>query len=354
MTASPDPGPDTGAERLAGHLLSDGPALAARSMQPDGAVLAADIGKSRCRLELRSSTKPGAAVLASILLDGFPGLATANGVESAFHMITDGSQHLRTSGEDGTPLPRPTGVGAAIAGVASDEEGSRRLAHLLAGHFSVPAAVISDATAAHLGAFGSSPGSAVIIGTGAVVFRFDDNGTLHRADGWGPLLGDRGSGRWIGQEGLSAVLQALDGGPATELSDPGGLPVPVLDLPGWLGAAPNPYRAMGSFTPRVLEAAAAGDAVALDIVDRACAHVTLSVSRALASGPATHAGDPSRRVALLGGVSESPVFRAHLTAALEAAGAAVVPALGSGLDGAAIATQPDLLQERYIYRDQPA
>ncbi|MGO4454365.1 N-acetylglucosamine kinase [Arthrobacter sp. RAF14] len=356
MTALPDQSDprDPTSARLPGHLPSDSAALSVQPAPESGPVLIADIGKSSCRLELRSDPAEGSTVLASTVLEGFPGLATAEGVNNAFLMITDGSAHLRISEADGTPLPRPSAIGAAIAGVASDEAGSRELAHRLAGHFSVPAAVISDATAAHLGAFGSSPGAAVIIGTGAVVFRFDDEGTLHRADGWGPLLGDRGSGRWMGQEGLSAVLQELDGGPATLLSDPEGLPVPALELPGWLGAVSNPYRAMGSFTPRVLDAAAAGDTVALGIVDRACDQVALSVERALASGPATHAGDPSRRVALLGGVSESPLFRARLTAALKGIGAAVVPALGTGLDGAALATQPDLLQERYIYRDQPA
>lgn len=356
MTVFPDQSDlqDPASSRLPGHLPSDSAALASQPVAESGPVLIADIGKSRCRLELRSHPTEGSEVLASTLLEGFPGLATAGGVNNAFLMITDGSVHLRISETDGTPLPRPSGIGAAVAGVASDEAGSRELAHRLAGHFSVPAAVISDATAAHLGAFGSSPGAAVIIGTGAVVFRFDDEGTLHRADGWGPLLGDRGSGRWIGQEGLAAVLEELDGGPSTLLSDPDGLPVPVLDLPGWLGSVSNPYRAMGSFTPRVLDAAAAGDAVALGIVDRACAHVARSVGRALASGPATHAGDPSRRVALLGGVSESHLFRDRLTSALKGIQATVVPALGTGLDGAALATQPDLLQERYIYRDQPA
>jgi len=321
---------------------------------PTGPVLAADIGKSRCRVELRTGPEPGAEVLASTVLEGFPGLATAGGVDAACLMITEGFASLGLAEADGAPLPRPATVGAAVAGVASDEQGSRELAYRLSGYFSVPAAVTSDATSAHLGAFGSAPGAAVIVGTGMVVFRFDDHGELHRADGWGPLLGDRGSGRWIGQEGFSAVLQALDGGPATVLSDPERLPVPVLELPGWLGSASNPYRAMGSFTPRVLDAAAEQDAVALDIVDRACGFVAQSVGRALASGPATGPGDPSRRVALLGGVSESPLFRERLTAALQATGAVVVPPQGNGLDGAAYATRPHLLQERYVYRDQPA
>ncbi|WP_347110210.1 BadF/BadG/BcrA/BcrD ATPase family protein [Paenarthrobacter sp. S56] len=235
-----------------------------------------------------------------------------------------------------------------MAGVEASEAKSRELATMLSRHFGVPAAVLSDATAAHVGALQGAPGITLIVGTGAVAFRFDQGGVLHRADGWGPYLGDRGSGRWIGQEGLQSVLQALDGGPQTTLSAAAGALVesPAM-LPAWLAGQENPYRAMARFAPLVLHAAEAGDAVARGIVDEACRILTRTVQLA-ASGDA----DPSPRVAVLGGVAGSEFFSGLLQKSLASAGIEVVAPLGDGLDGAALAAQRrGLLQERYIHRD---
>ncbi len=69
--------------------------------------------------------------------------------------------------------------------------------------------------AAHVG-----PGLAVVAGTGAIALGRDDAGRLHRASGWGPLLGDEGSAYWIGLQALQAVVQAADQrGPATVLTE---------------------------------------------------------------------------------------------------------------------------------------
>ena len=187
----------------------------------------------------------------------------------------------------------------------------------------------------------------LIVGTGAVAFRFDDAGTLHRADGWGPLLGDRGSGRWIGQQGLQAALQAHDGGPATSLlGSAAALVGSPAQLPAWLAESDNPARTMARFTPAVLKEAEAGDAVARGIVDEAC--------RLLVNTVALAAGD-TKQVALLGGVVKSEFFGGLLHNALASAGIEVVAALGDGMDGAALAAnRRGLLQERYIHRDGTA
>jgi N-acetylglucosamine kinase-like BadF-type ATPase len=61
-------------------------------------------------------------------------------------------------------------------------------------------------------------GIGVICGTGATVVGRSPAGATARADGWGHLLGDDGSGYWIGMQGLRAIFQAVDGrGPATAL-----------------------------------------------------------------------------------------------------------------------------------------
>jgi glucosamine kinase len=309
-------------------------------MEATEVVLVADVGKSRCRVELRSGTE----LLGAADQHGFPGVHVDNGPALAFELLLETVSLL----PPGLPLGAITSVGAAVAGVEASAEKSQELATMLARRFSVPAAVLSDATAAQLGALQGAPGTTLIVGTGAVAFRFDEAGVLHRADGWGPYLGDRGSGRWIGQQGLQAVLEAHDGGPATSLSAAAGALVESPDmLPGWLAANENPYRAMARFAPLVLHAAEAGDAVAQGIIAEACRILTRTVG--LASG-----GDngSTARVALLGGVVGSDFFAALLRKSLASAGIEVVAPLGDGLDGAALAaTRRGLIQERYIHRD---
>jgi glucosamine kinase len=299
-------------------------------------ILVADVGKSRCRVELRQ----GEEVLASADQQGFPGLGMDNGARFAFELLADTAAML----PGGLPTGSLQGIGAAVAGVEASAANSHELAVLLSERFKVPAAVLSDATAAHLGALNGAPGTVLIVGTGAVAFRFDDSGILHRADGWGPLLGDSGSGRWIGQRGLQAALQAHDGGPATSLLPAAGaLAGSPEQLPAWLAESDNPARTMALFTPVVLQEAEAGDAVARGILDEACALLVHTVS--LAAGE-------TKRVALLGGVVESEFFGGLLQNALASAGIEVVAALGDGMDGAALAAnRRGLLQERYIHRD---
>lgn len=78
--------------------------------------------------------------------------------------------------------------------------------------------VVSDAQAALVGAHGSQAGLVVIAGTGSMVLGRNPQGVQARAGGWGPLLGDEGSGYYLGMEGVRAALRARDGwGPATVL-----------------------------------------------------------------------------------------------------------------------------------------
>ncbi|MGJ3189664.1 N-acetylglucosamine kinase [Paenarthrobacter sp. FR1] len=306
---------------------------------PNNVVLVADVGKSRCRVELRS----GDELLGAADQHGFPGVHVDNGPTLAFDLLLETVSLL----PPGLPVSTLTGIGAAVAGVEASVQKSQELATMLSQRFSVPAAVLSDATAAQLGALQGAPGTTLIVGTGAVAFRFDEAGVLHRADGWGPYLGDRGSGRWIGQQGLQSVLEAHDGGPATSLSAAAGALVESPELlPGWLAEQENPYRAMARFAPLVLQAAESGDAVAHGIIGEACRILTRTVE--LASG----GEGASRRVAMLGGVVGSEFFASLLRKSLASAGIEVVAPLGDGLDGAALAaTRRGLIQERYIHRD---
>jgi len=81
--------------------------------------------------------------------------------------------------------------------------------------------VHNDAVAALVsGTNGHLFGVVVISGTGTITYGVNKEGKAERASGWGPLLGDQGSGYAIGFSILSSVVQAVDGrGPATSLVD---------------------------------------------------------------------------------------------------------------------------------------
>src|SRR6266852_2797214 len=80
--------------------------------------------------------------------------------------------------------------------------------------------VDNDARIALTGAIGFGAGVVVIAGTGSVAFGRNESGEEARAGGWGPTLGDEGSGYAIAREGLAAVVRAADGrGPSTIMTE---------------------------------------------------------------------------------------------------------------------------------------
>jgi glucosamine kinase len=83
--------------------------------------------------------------------------------------------------------------------------------------------VVGDVVGAWATATGAQPGVGVISGTGSNVFgvgRAGDETRSWRAGGWGHLLGDEGSGYWLGAQSIVAALHDRDGsGPPTALSD---------------------------------------------------------------------------------------------------------------------------------------
>ena len=171
----------------------------------------------------------------------------------------------------------PDQIAAAGIGVAGAAE-----AHSAAWLRGVVGAVLpgarvapsADYETALVGAFGERRGVLVLAGTGSLAYGVNDAGQSALVGGWGYLIGDEGSGYWIGREGLRAVVRAGDGrGPATALTRPllDALQLATpRDLIPWLyGSVPVPTRDVANLAPLVLAGAAAGDAVAGEIVSRA-------------------------------------------------------------------------------------
>jgi glucosamine kinase len=61
-------------------------------------------------------------------------------------------------------------------------------------------------------AFHDGPGVLVVAGTGSIVTGRCADGRLLGAGGWGPMLGDEGSGHWIGVDAIKSALRAQDRG----------------------------------------------------------------------------------------------------------------------------------------------
>lgn len=68
-----------------------------------------------------------------------------------------------------------------------------------------------DATIALEDAFGDGPGILLVSGTGSSCFGRSPTGAFARCGGWGPNIGDEGSGAWIGRRALSFVTASVDG-----------------------------------------------------------------------------------------------------------------------------------------------
>ena len=98
------------------------------------------------------------------------------------------------------------------AGISSLVSDADALAWSIARVFEADVAVLApDALAAHSGALSGGPGVVVAVGTGSIALGTDHRTVWRRCDGWGPVLGDCGSGAWIGRRGLRAALDAYEG-----------------------------------------------------------------------------------------------------------------------------------------------
>jgi N-acetylglucosamine kinase-like BadF-type ATPase len=147
--------------------------------------------------------------------------------------------------------------------------------------------VDNDARIALTGAIGFGAGVVVIAGTGSVAVGRNDAGEEARAGGWGPIVGDEGSGYSIARGGLAGILRQFDGrGLATTMTellarDYGMAP---SDLPRFVYAQTTHADDIARLSKLVIDAAEHGDAVARDIVLRAgdeLGSVVIAVARRL-------------------------------------------------------------------------
>lgn len=223
-------------------------------------------------------------------------------------------------------------VAIGAAGLTTHAKGPRALEGAARDAFGTDRAIVtSDIVTAHLGALDGAPGAVLAAGTGSIALGTDLAGAWHRVDGWGHLLGDLGSGAWIGMEALRAAAEHLDGrcddapGLADIATEAFG---DLVDWPAAVYPAVDRARIFGSLVPRVVECAD-HDSRAARILDAAASHLAATLLAALAD-------DVPERVTLTGGLARADRITAPLLARVRAArpGVEVVRALGSPLDGA--------------------
>ncbi|MBO8191866.1 ATPase [Streptomyces oryzae] len=197
-------------------------------------------------------------------------------------------------GTDGRGTARIAAACVGAAGMAT--LGGQLRAELpgaLAGAFGVRRlALAADAVTAYAGALGERPGAVVAAGTGMIAMGTDLH-SWQRADGWGHLLGDCGSGAWIGRAGLEAALRAFDGrtggSAALRARAEAVFGQPLSALPGQLYPRTDRAAVLASFAPEVARCARE-DPVAARIVREAAREIAAS---AVAVCPGGGAGSAS-------------------------------------------------------------
>lgn len=194
--------------------------------------------------------------------------------------------------------------------------------------------VCSDAVTSLIGAIGDvRPGAVVAAGTGAVTFGCDFTDHYRRVDGWGHVLGDRGSGAWIGLEALRALLFARDR-PADSEQVSAELWTAASELFGPVEAWPR--LAMTRTDAPALLASFAPSVTTLATVDPVAARICREAGEQLAGSLlAAAAGLPAAApLAWTGGLFDAAPVRTAFETALTVAGRSATSPVGSSLDGA--------------------
>ena len=181
---------------------------------------------------------------------------------------------------------RPRALCAGVAGTGREDSREALWRALVELDVADETVVHSDAAIALDDAFGDGPGVMLIVGTGSMALGRGPTGRTARAGGWGPILGDEGSGAWLGRRALGSVAAASDKRePETALTNSILAACEVPDVHGliaWAAAAtPSDFAGL---VGTVVEVANNGDLRANALIALAIEELSLhvrSVSREL-------------------------------------------------------------------------
>ncbi|WP_390891127.1 N-acetylglucosamine kinase [Gemmata palustris] len=247
----------------------------------------------------------------------------AVGTSSALAALDEATTRAFTAAGRSRQPVRAACLGLAGAGRPGDQEIVREWA--ARAKLAEAVDVIEDAALLLAAGTPNGAGVAIVAGTGSMAFARCADGRTARSGGWGPLLGDEGSGYAIALAGLRAAARSADGrAPVTPLTD---RLLAALGLKRPQELVGVVYRggdraSLAALAPVVLEAAESGDPVADSIVREAASELAAA---AAAAARALDLG-ASFPVALAGGLLVSgPGYRERFLAALSERGLTAAP-----------------------------
>ena len=213
-------------------------------------------------------------------------------------------------------VPQIDGVGVGIAGAAS-HHARDWLRHTVSSV--LPNSIIfpsSDVEIALVAGRGRLDGLVVLAGTGSVAFGRNQHGKSLQAGGWGYLLGDEGSGYWIGLQALRQITKLGD----QRIRKPTSMMETLmetldmkqpLDLLQWVYYSAQP-KEIAQLAPLVLQLAEVGETDATTIVLQAATHLV-----ALAKHVQTLLNIESDAITYAGSLlTNANMLRSHVTKGL--------------------------------------
>jgi N-acetylglucosamine kinase-like BadF-type ATPase len=196
---------------------------------------------------------------------GGPSNEDAVGAKAAVEALLEAAQEAIDGA--GTETGQLSAAVLAIAG--TDTDSVTRHVHRARGDSWI---VVNDVVGAWATATGCAPGVAAIAGTGSNVFGVGEDGRSWRTGGWGHLLGDEGSGYWLGVESIRAALRDRDAsGPPTRLGEEAStfFDVPSIEaLASLVYSKPLTKGEIAAFAVRTAKLAGEGDQVARELFAR--------------------------------------------------------------------------------------
>ena len=248
-------------------------------------------------------------------------------------VITDADLNIIGQSEGGTANPSVIGHEAAAQLIHKQIQVALESAGLAAAQIEAVAAGIAGASATHsadwldkvlrpalpqalivpssdveialVGAHARREGILVLAGTGSVAYGINASGQAAQVGGWGYLIGDEGSGYWLGLQAIQAVTQAVDGRASETTLTEVILKTLALDMPrqliAWLYRSETPRTPdIARLAPLVIAAAAVDPTARYILVHGAQAlsdHVT-ALQQQLEM--------PNTAIALAGGLLDQP------------------------------------------------
>jgi len=281
--------------------------------------LAVDAGGTKAEFLLADDVSELARVrVGSIKVLTTPAAEAEKNFAAALHELE------RSSGVSAGELTR-TCIGASGYSVPSVQEWLRMQHRRWAGGELL---LCGDEEIALDAAFEGGRGVLALAGTGSNVVGRTADGKRVRAGGWGPVLGDEGSGHWIGLEAVRGLFHAIDERKVTRLEE--------AVLEAWRLSSREALVERGNLaelkefaalTPVVVRCAAEGDRVAAEVLRSAGRELARLVTLVIREMEELEPGSALPKVALAGGILGSvDAVRTAMAAELRAAWPEVVVA----------------------------